>query len=555
MSELRDDDLFQDLDNFSDLDGTPEAFLSDAEVLPFDEPAGGGGGISRTFRVVFGLVAVAVVVILVLMFVLVLGGGDDLSPSEQTATAIAATNAAVQTQYAATVVALNIAGTATQDRLVQLEMTATQERIIAETQAAIEATNVANTATAEFNAAQTLAAQQTATQDALNITATFAAEQNVLSGQVIDEEGNIFGNVTLRLYRDNGDGVFNPITDAAPTPAPGNATPANSALTGGGQAIRYGETAQGTLGAGEKANWSFTGSANDLITIDAMADDPTQTDMFLALFGPDGSLLIGDDDSGEAPNARISTFTLREAGNYTIQVSSSTGPGAYSLMLSLGLPAAEPTTAPDAATPEPTVASGARNPDAGIVLVSAVRHQPSARFMRQGTPVPSNDELIESIITSTNGEFDFGSLEPGLYWLQLEYDSLPPNLQALVPEGSPLVVRIEVPTSGDVKIDFSGPQPTPVPTAEPGLSSIDQTATARFTPGTPVPTGSVTVPALITLTTTPEGPAGLPTTGFFSDVSDSAGDIGGSDGLTVLAIAAIGLVAVVFIARRLRTSA
>ncbi|MBI5957498.1 MAG: PPC domain-containing protein, partial [Chloroflexi bacterium] len=472
-------DNFLDLDGFGELEEAPEAFLSDAEVLPFDDAGGGGGGISRTFRIVFGLVVVAVVVIVVFIVILALGSGDDLSPSEKTATSIAGTNVAVQTEYARTVEALQIAEAATQQRLREIEMTATQESIIAQTQAAIEATNVASTATAEFLAAQTQAAAQTATQEAIFATQTKVAQDNVLTGQVINEEGTVFGNVTLRLYRDDGDGVFNPATDAQPTPAPGGATPASDETTGPEQAIRYGESAQGTLAAGEKANWVFTGTTGDLITIDAIAADPTQTDMFLALLGPDGSLLIGDDDSGEAPNARISNFALLQGGQYTIQVSSSTGPGDYTLTLGLGLPEGGPES--PAVTPEPTLAGSARN--TGIVLVSASRGGPSVRVM-QGTPIPG-DELIEAIITATDGTFDFGTLEPGIYWLELEYDSLPPNLQALVPPGVSLVIQVNVPAGGDVTFEV-GAQPTPVPTV-PGLSSIDMTSTARASLITPSP--------------------------------------------------------------------
>ena len=43
----------------------------------------------------------------------------------------------------------------------------------------------------------------------------------------------------------------------------------------------------------------------------------------------------------------------------------------------------------------------------------------------------------------------------------------------------------------------------------------------------------------------------MPETGFFSDINEG----GGTSGLTVLAIAGAGLIAVVFIARKLRTSA
>jgi hypothetical protein len=65
---------------------------------------------------------------------------------------------------------------------------------------------------------------------------------------------------------------------------------------------------------------------------------------------------------------------------------------------------------------------------------------------------------------------------------------------------------------------------------------------------------------IVTLTPTPEVEgtivpgATMPGTGIFSDIGDKGGDMSGTSGLTVLAIAAAGLIAVVFIARKLRTS-
>ena len=84
-------------------------------------------------------------------------------------------------------------------------------------------------------------------------------------------------------------------------------------------------------------------------------------DMFLELVGPDGSLLTGDDDSGEGSNAAITGFTLPQDGKYTIHVSSVAGPGNYTLLLSLGLtvpsgPAAQPT---EEVAPEPTTEEAA----------------------------------------------------------------------------------------------------------------------------------------------------------------------------------------------------
>jgi hypothetical protein len=533
---MADDELFEDLGDFNDLDDTPD-FDMGGEELPFADTGDEGGGISRTFKIVFGLMTIAVVGIVVLLLFFALSSGDKLTANEKTSTAVVKTNIAMQDFYNATVTALVIMDMATQTAVRNSEMTATQDEFNRQTQVAIDATNAAGTAAAQAIIQQTLDAQQTATQESLNATATAQFEANKLVGQVIDEQGTAFEGVTLHLYRDDGDGEFNPAVDlAAPTPAP-----AGGGAVTGGQSIAYGATAQGTLVALGSAQWTFTGTASDVVTIDAIASDPVQMDMFVELLGPDGSVLTGDDDSGDASNARIANYTLAQSGAFTIRVSSVSGPGDYTLTL------------------VKETGSTTRH-NSGIVLVSAHYGPQPGALAQEGTttPVPlTGDELVDTIITATGGAFDFGSLEPGIYWIELDYNSLPESLKALVPAGQNLVIKATVPVGGNVTFEVGAPTPVPtVPTGPATLNAIEQTASARppATAGSPQPTTSG-VPQLVTLTNTAEPPVGLPTTGFFSDIGDSAGGIDGSSGLTVLAIAAVGLVAVVFIARKLRTSA
>jgi hypothetical protein len=272
-----------------------------------------------------------------------------------------------------------------------------------------------------------------------------------------------------------------------------------------------------------------------------------QMDMFLELLGPNGNVLIGDDDSGDESNARISSYRLPTSGEYTIRVSSVAGAGDYSLMLSLGLSvpgAGGSPTAPAEPGATPTT-GGSTGYHPGMT------GKPLAVAFIQGSPTPqiSPDELISVITTATNGTFDFGSLEPGVYWLELDYNTLPPDLKALVPPGSPLVIKVTVPAQGEVNFEVGGAPPTQPPTSPPGLSSIDQTATevARRTSAP----GIVTLTATLEVTGTITPGATMPGTGFFEDIG---GGGSGTGGLTVLAIAAAGLIAVLFIARRLRTS-
>jgi hypothetical protein len=412
---------------------------------------------------------------------------------------------------------------ATQTQIHIIEVTGTAGFFQQQTIAAQRATDQANTATADFVASQTAAVQQTATQVVLNEQMTATAESNRLFGIVVDKDGNIFGNATLRLYRDDGDGVFTP---ADRTPAPGGGGGAGLSPGAGGsgaepgassgepQPINYGEIAQGTVGRGEIALWTFTGTRGDSVIINAIASDPVQMDMFLELVGPDGSMLIGDDDSGEESNAAITGFALPQDGKYTIRVSSVAGPGSYTLLLSLGLtvpgPAVQPTAeesgqpTEEAPAEEPTqettgqtgqlvpggegivlAGSGASHGEPGIMAQEAtVTPETLPTDTRSPLPTdtpapPTGDELILIITTATDGTFDFGSLEPGVYWVELDYDSLPPDLKALVEAGQPLVIKVTVPVQGEFIFEVGAElPPTPLPTGVGSPSPFEQTATA-----------------------------------------------------------------------------
>jgi hypothetical protein len=544
---MADEELFDDLDEFGDLSETPDFDLGE-EPLPDLGGPDDEGGVSRTFKIVGGIIALSVIVIVVLLVLFAFNSGNKLTSNEKTSTAVVKTNVAIEIQYNATLTALAMIEQATQTAVRNFELTGTAQEFLAQTQRAIDATNAAQTSTAEFIANQTLAAAQTATQAQVNQDMTATALANSLKGRVFGKDGTAFEGATLKLYRDNGDGIFTP---ADLTPVPGAETASAAGSAGGGAtvagSIAYGQTVQGTLSMGQKVAWAFTGSANDSVTIDAIASDPVQMDMFLELLGPNGNVLIGDDDSGDESNARISSYRLPASGQYTIRVSSVAGAGDYSVMLSLGLGVPQASESPAA----PAGPGATETPGGSTGYLPGMQGKPLAVAVAQQSPTPeiSRDELISVITTATNGTFDFGSLEPGVYWLELDYDSLPPDLKVLVPAGAPLVIKVTVPVQGEVNFEVGGAGPTPVPTSPPGLSAIDMTATevARRT-GAPV---LVTLTATSEVTGTITPGATMPGTGFFSDIGSGGS---GTGGLTVLGIAAAGLVAVLFIARRLRTS-
>ena len=566
-----------------DLEEDPNFDLGDGEPFLDFEGEEESGGVSRTFRIVGLIMLLGVIGIVVVLVLLAISGGDELTDNQKTSTAAVSTNTAVAMAYNSTLTAIAISERASQTAAFNFDMTATAAESTLRAQQTQTAEAIAAQRTAEFFSTQTQEAlDDIATQDALDLTAT-AVENNRLDGTVIDTANDvIFGNATLRLYKDDGDGQFDPVqviqpnepeeTEEAPigivTAVPSGSGTGDTGETagtagdeGGAEAgdsgepgaateeaveeplpndtlpINYGETVQGTLQQDQAARWAFTGSAGDTVIINTVASDSGQMDLFIELYGPDDMLLIGDDDSGSENNAAISSFELPADGMYTIEVTSSTGPGAYTLALSRGL-----STPGDAVPTQET--SGA-----SLMLAGYSRNTGRSAVLQGGTPVPGDgDELIDETTTDASGFFDFGSLEPGIYWLELDYASLPPDLQALVSPDAPVFVRVDVPVTGEFTFTVSGPTPTP-----PGPDPIELTETARAMLTQASPGG------IETLTPSPEvvgtlSPEALPTTGFFSDIGDKAGDLGGSSGLAVLAIAAMGLVAVVFIARKLRTS-
>ncbi len=572
---------FEDLDDLSELDEMPP-FEEDLDLPGFEEPD--EGGISRTFKIVGALLMLAVIGIVGLLIYLALGDDDGISPNEMTSTAVIQTNTAVAQNFGYTQTAAELAFQASQTaiREAELAQTATQNTIFeGQTQAAVSA---AGTATAEAQASQTAAAEQTlaaenaaATDEARRMTLTAQAEANNatgtavaqsnsatqtavaeasrLFGRLVGEGNEPFSGVTIRLYRDDGDGVFTP-SDVTSITVPNEGTPIvltgvpfDDTTTTDLPTIAYGETVEGEVETGVPAEWVFSGSAGDLVTISATAQDEVQMDMFIELVGPSGEIVAEDDDSGPGLNALIEDFELPEDGDYSIRVSSVSGPGGYTLELT------SPNAAPGVATPEPGASTA--EPDEGTDDASAARDTimlVSGPARQDDFPTPtleSGDEFIGEIITGLEGEFDFGTLEPGIYWLQVDYASLPPDIQAQIPPSEQVLIQVNVPVSGEVTFTVGIP-----PTATPNVAAINATMTALAGTATITPTQEVATPE----PETTEGvggaalPTALPTTGLFADIADRAGDIEGTNGLTLLAIAAAGLVAVVVIARKLRTS-
>lgn len=529
---------FEDLEDLSELDEMPP-FEEDLTLPDFDEEP--GGGVSRTFKIVGALLVLLVVGIVAVLVWWALQGSNEPSPNERTSTAIVAMNAttfadATRTQeaYQATLEALSIAATASQEAIATFEFYSTQtqeaalqQEIQRQTQAALDA---AATATAEADLIATaFVLTQTQAVSNANLTAT-AIQARSFSGQVIDEAGNIFGGVILRLYRDDGDGIFNPADEFAVSGA-SQPNPGSTPQPGTPQTLVYGDTVNDTLEREAVDLWRFEGRAGDVVTIEAIAGNPAQMDMFLVLLGPNQQPLTDDDDSGEELNAMISGYTLPQDGIYTIQVSSVSGPGPYTLRL-----------------------TGNTSESESQGALPRVQDRGGIRLVQLGAPSPTpipggGDTFITFTETDLEGQFQFEDLDPGIYWLVIDYDSLPESIKALIPRTEELVIMVTVPVTGRVTFTVGVP-----PTATPDDSIFrTQTAIATLTVS-PEAIGTPTPEATASPTTGPDLTATLERYGLLSDFGATTGLEGGS-GLTVLAIAAAGLVAVVFIARKLRTAA
>lgn len=88
-----------------------------------------------------------------------------------------------------------------------------------------------------------------------------------------------------------------------------------------GGEIETGDTLVGELTPNTFADWRFEGEADDVVSLTAVADPPqARVDLTIELYGPEGALLDGDNDSGLLLNPAIIDYTLPEDGEYRIRV-------------------------------------------------------------------------------------------------------------------------------------------------------------------------------------------------------------------------------------------
>ncbi len=96
--------------------------------------------------------------------------------------------------------------------------------------------------------------------------------------------------------------------------------------------MRYGDSINGSIRAGGNAEYTFTGSTGDIVTIALNSRD---FDAFLELYGPGGQMIAQDDDGGSGLNSLIRAFRLNSNGVHTIRARSfnNRSSGAFTLTL------------------------------------------------------------------------------------------------------------------------------------------------------------------------------------------------------------------------------
>lgn len=91
------------------------------------------------------------------------------------------------------------------------------------------------------------------------------------------------------------------------------------AVSGG--VLDIGTTARGNLTPNSYADWRFTGQEGQIISATAMTDPfGARLNLYLELYGPDGSLVEADNDSGLILNAALTDIRLPADGEYRLRV-------------------------------------------------------------------------------------------------------------------------------------------------------------------------------------------------------------------------------------------
>ena len=104
-----------------------------------------------------------------------------------------------------------------------------------------------------------------------------------------------------------------------------------------GRRLAFGTPASATLSGSGSDRWTFTGRADEQVTVELTSE---AFDTYLELRGPAGELVMENDDGGDDLNSLIENQTLDESGDYTVVARAYDDDdrgGQYSLLLRRGV--------------------------------------------------------------------------------------------------------------------------------------------------------------------------------------------------------------------------
>ncbi|MCI0708641.1 MAG: hypothetical protein L0154_00620 [Chloroflexi bacterium] len=530
-----DDDLLEGLDEFED------PFAGDG-FEDFDDEAGP----SPIFLIAGGLIVATFLVLLVIVILLISsGGGPGNEDDDNTATAVVATNDAVElllnvtrtriavVEVSETVGAANANGTATAEVIQTGTAQVEQGEVLLDasrTAIVVNATNEQATINAEIGATSVRETQIVQSMTPPTATATIPPTAIIVFQ---DESGNpLPGGVEIIIYRDDGDGVFNPVPPAGPTPTPPplpptdtpiptvpptrvrTPTPSRTPTLAPGALIEESPTVVGTPIEGAGAGAEETEEVND--------------------GGPAGF-------NAEAGGDRIVFARVIQVN--ADQVVQQEGTPTQSLGVT------------------ETVAPGVQE------ATAEVTEEPIAEITVE-VPSAEGDVQVATVLTLPDGSFIVQGLPPGLYFFQISGEIFPFEVQLEPTEITVTINGIPVTFYIIPNVTFPTLTPTSIP-----QEALDATATsiAQMTMvASQFPTFQTVVSdpdvqtalAIVEQTNQALGTAGAGTstgftppatiddTGFFDDLAQDASP----GGLTFLAVMAGALMVGIVTIRRLRAA-
>lgn len=212
----------------------------------------------------------------------------------------------------------------------------------------------------------------------------------------------------------------------------GSTAPGPEASTTG--TIAYGETASGSISDSATSQvWTFTGTADDIVTITMAADGMVSLDAYLVLQDNSGAELASNDDAGVDSlavfDSQILGYALPYTGEYTIVAGRISGTGDYLLTVDSGAASAALTmnygdtvtgTISDETIRELWAFEGTQGDIITITMIDPAASPTLDSYVAllgpDGTEVTNNDDAADTSIGAFNSQIAMFSLpETGTY--------------------------------------------------------------------------------------------------------------------------------------------